>query len=315
MILRFRRGVRVLWVDHSGLLVIGNGITHFENTTLEVEKILVALQKGVPFVKLEQQAQMIGVKPPSLERVCDRLKNHLMVVAPDRRNSNFSLRSAELNRVELQSGLSATEASKNRKNWMILLSGAEAGVRGLLPLLNSSGVRSKQSARGWRIEDGGPEYLGWQFSHRVGTVSESIRQVSVGFFQEQIDPAVYRYWLSRGQTHLAVVFSQFGAKVSRLVRPGVDPCLECDQDFQAPAPASRAALYFQVKDFPLAFDDSRAAAWAIMNVMNRLLDWVDFGSPAQTNVFIGDHPESPQIDANACACLIDVFEVDGFHKA
>lgn len=304
-----------MWANHLTLVVIGKGVTKFKEPNLETEKVLVALQRGFPIAGLAQQGQMIGVNPRVLASMLDRLAPHLIRVNPERRNCKLDLRSAELNRGELNSEIGAAELSKHRRNWMVLLSGAESGVRGLTPMLESAGLRVKRSPRGWQGVDGEPDHLGWQFSHRVGNVSDSINQISVGFFHESIDPVTYRYWLSRGQTHIAIVFNQFGAKVSRLVRPGLDYCLECDPDFQSPAGASRASLHFQAKDHPLAFDDTRTAAWAVMMAVNRLLDWVDFGGEPGVTLFLGEHEPATGRPAEPCGCLIDSLELETAQEA
>lgn len=304
-----------MWANYDRLVVVGKTFVEFDNPAPEVERTLAALQQGLPEVNLEQQGQMIGVSTSALELLLRELEPNLIVATPDRRNANFQLRMAELNRYELENGRVATDLTKRRKNWVVLPCGAESAVRALTPLLNSAGIRVKHSTRGWRMEEENPDYGGWQFSHRVGKVTADLRQVYVGFFHEQIDPEVYRHWMSRGQNHIAVVFTQFGAQVSRLVRPGADQCLDCDPSFESPAGANRAALYFQTRDAPLSFDDARSVTWAVSIVLNRLLDWIDHGIVANAHAFQQEIPTTEARRQTDCACLLDNLEFNLLEEA
>lgn len=315
MILRFRSGIRVLWATPNRLVVVGSECTEFVDPTIETERVLAALRKGFPDVPLEQQAEMIGVHPETLASVLHELRCHLILAAVEPWRSDHRLRSAERNRIEIQNGITGDALAERRSGWVALLSGADSAVRSIVPLLRSAGIDCKQSTRGWRHDEEDPAVLGWQLSHKLGSVSGRFRQVSIGFFQEEIDPTVYRYWLSRGHLHIAVVFNQFGVKVSRLVRPGLDTCLECDPDFSATAGISRATLHFQTKESPLGFDDARNAAWATQQVVEVLLDWIDHGTTSGKNLSRGTHPSPNANSSRECGCLLDAFEINSFEKS
>lgn len=308
MILRFRRGVRVFWSSADSLTVQGNGLNSFDFPSLDLEKALAALQQGIPVAAIEQQARMAGCRPKTLSHITELLADELIAGAPERKNANHQLRGAELTRHELNHGVLAATLSKRRQGWLILLSGGEGSVRSLAPLLSSAGLASKHSARGIRFDDTGPEHTGWQLSHRLGLISDRVSQLAVGFFQEQIDPEVYRSWMSRGTTHLAVVFHQNGAVVSRLVRPGYDSCLNCDSTLQPPSGVSKGTQYFQIRDRPLCFDDAQLIAGANLQILKRVLDWVDSGEQAKEHHFLGKLSETSGFPAGECGCLLDRLE-------
>ena len=310
MVLRFRKGVRIFWNTADSLAVVGRTTRIFRHPSIEVERILAAFEKGIPAGELTQLAHMIDVSEEKLAELKEELADWLVADNSKRickRETELGAL-AEATQFELESGDESGSLAERRSNWAVLLSGSRVAISAIAPLLRASGVEYRFSNRGVQIPGSGSTRGDWMLSHRLGTISSKVKQLSIGFFQEELDPIVTRYWMSKSQSHMAVIFRQGGVAVSRIIEPGKTPCLECDSAFEKLGGVSRASLHFQVLHSRMSFDSARMVSIANAEVLQRVLNLIDFDEAATETWRHGSWEQSQPSEFSDCGCLIDSFE-------
>lgn len=316
MSIRFCNGVRVFWSGANAIVVSSDRLIVFDDPSNAEEQVLAALQSGLPEVDLLQQSVIVGVPAHQLKSLLLKLAPVLKTESAAPTEVDDRLRQSELVRYELNHRETAQRLASIRQGTMVTLAGADSAVRLLAASLDLAGIPNRKSQRGYRVAQAGPIESGWHYSHRTGTISERIEHIAVGFFHEQIDPDATKYWISRGTKHMAIVFDATGARVSRLVRPGLDRCLDCDPHFTPQSPITKAGMRFQINQMPIPFDDAVNVANTVAEALARIGNFIDRGSAATSTRFFesgsGWNQLTPAPEYPSCGCLLDLGELGSF---
>ena len=150
-------------------------------------------------------ALMAGISRPELDKMASRLG-----LAPDELPGFLE---------QISPALVADPATRGTSGWVVDGSGPTA--QRIASLLTDAGLTPRRSTGAVRVN------------------------LAIVVANHVIDPRRYIRWLSLDIPHLAVVYTDTGARVGPLVEPGIGPCLHClarqaaEQDAAWPAIASQ----------------------------------------------------------------------------
>lgn len=319
MILRFRSGVRVFWSNANTITVLARQAEHFSHPTHNQLRVLHSLQIGIPSSNLDLQASITEVSATDFMATVDRLAGFVISSEsePKTDSKNRKMRSSEENRSELLCDTAGWQTSQRRNELQIRLSGISSAVWLAHQYFELAGIDSVFSKRGRRLSIDPSPSSGWDLTHKLGFNPSRQLSLSIGFFFEVVDADVHHYWISRGLPHLAVIFDAGGFRVSRIVIPGVNTCLDCDPEMQPRGGLTKPILKSQATTFPLAYDDAVTLAQAMGELIKRALDYADQGDKTkiqnrQEQLTMDNQQIRGEADTKAdCGCLIDLVEPIG----
>ncbi|SEC53059.1 bacteriocin biosynthesis cyclodehydratase domain-containing protein [Paramicrobacterium humi] len=168
----------------------------------------------------------------------------------------------------------------------------DAFVEAVRPALRSATAPERRSTL--TIEGTGPTAEIVRRVHGADIADDERPDIAILIAHFVVDPVTSVRWLSRDVPHLPVVFSDAGATIGPLVRPGVGPCLHCLDRERADEDPSWTAIATQLLGVRSTLDREPFAT-DVAAVVTRVLRENDrAGEEAAAAVSITVSPNAPQ---------------------
>ncbi|MEY4990785.1 MAG: hypothetical protein RIS08_1011 [Actinomycetota bacterium] len=263
------------------------------------QRALEILEEGLPdnqFGRLPELAATTQVEVTKLLTRLGDLVTHSTGLGVELSQKDVDQRFAELMRLFLVRGSDPIAVLRQRARCELFIESMDKTGLALLRGLSNAGVRRFHTLDQQRISISDTGSMGYQEESIGSSRAQGARQLitdvdvvqhsRVSATMDRIDAAIliandvirpesYQLWLSRDIPHIAILFTEKGAWVSHLVRPGITPCLGCIEIAKAQTDPSWIATATQLSLMKRDFADAASLFFSVSAAIPVILSEID----------------------------------------
>lgn len=314
MVIRIARSAPLLWRSPDSLQVGSSpNATRLEALNLAEQRLVRLLKSGVHTPDFGEVASGIGVADSAANQILSDLAPVLERASPhakksrgkpgddDRLTPEFvSSAVAEIVRANLRYRVDGALVLRRRGETQVYLDTLDRSGLILARALAAAGIGRIVSAdlEAVQVTDVGPDgYPARARFARRAQAAELILSQGYGLVETifdrphpsilgktglailvahgSLEPERHLKWLRMGIPHIALVFSDDGARVTRVVEGGGRPCLLCDDFERTDLDPAWPILAAQLQGYSVEFADTASRWMAASRAVRRILDFID----------------------------------------